>query len=127
MATRPATAPDAAPSTVGFPRLIHSVNIQPSAAAAAPVLVAVNALTARPLASSALPALNPNQPTHSSDAPMTVIGRLCGCIGWGPKPRRLPIMIAQTRPHLPDGMGQPVPPPKSGAPLLLSPPPPPPH
>jgi hypothetical protein len=64
-----------------LPRLIHSVNIQPRAAAAAPVLVAVKALTARPLASSALPALKPNQPTHSSEAPMTVIGRLCGCIG----------------------------------------------
>src|SRR5713226_6175152 len=84
IATSPATAPDAAPSTVGFPRLIHSVNIQPRAAAAAPVFVARNALTARPLASSALPALKPNQPTHRSDAPMTVIGRLCGCIGWWP-------------------------------------------
>src|SRR2546421_12867316 len=90
MATSPATAPDAAPRTVGLPRLIHSVNIQPSAAAAAPVLVAVKALTARPLASSALPALNPNQPTHSSEAPMTVIGRLCGWIGVGPKPPPLP-------------------------------------
>src|SRR2546427_4631227 len=64
IATSPATAPDAAPSTVGLPRLIHSVNIQPSAAAAAPVLVAVNALTASPLASSALPALKPNQPNQ---------------------------------------------------------------
>ena len=81
MATRPATAPEAAPSTVGLPRVIHSVNIQPSAAAAAPVLVAVKALTARPLASSALPALNPNQPNHSRPAPMTVMGRLWGCIG----------------------------------------------
>src|SRR2546426_7940164 len=102
MATRPATAPDAAPRTVGLPRLIHSVNIQPSAAAAAPVFVAVKALTARPLASSALPALNPNQPTHSSEAPMTVIGRLCGCIGWCPQPPRLPIIIAQTNAHIPD-------------------------
>src|SRR2546426_12655684 len=84
MATRPATAPEAAPSTVGLPRLIHSVNIQPSAAEAAPVLVAVKALTASPLASSALPALKPNQPTHSSAAPITVIGRLWGCIGCWP-------------------------------------------
>src|SRR5437870_7921995 len=84
IATSPATAPDAAPSTVGLPRLIHSVNIQPSAAAAAPVFVAVNALTARPLASSALPALNPNQPNHRSPAPITVMGRLCGGIGCVP-------------------------------------------
>src|SRR2546423_15723627 len=81
IATSPATAPEAAPSTVGLPRIDHSVNIQPSAAAAAAVLVARNALTARPLASSALPALKPNQPNHSSAAPMTVIGRLCRCIG----------------------------------------------
>src|SRR5437773_9258840 len=81
IATSPATAPDAAPRTVGLPRVIHSVNIQPSAAAAAPVFVARNALTARALASSALPALNPNQPNHSRPAPITVIGRLCGCIG----------------------------------------------
>src|SRR5881397_4216288 len=123
MATSPATAPDAAPSTVGLPRLIHSVNIQPSAAAAAPVLVAVNALTARPLASSALPALNPNQPTQSKDAPITVIGRLCGCIGWCPKPRRLPIMIAQTSADTPDEMCTTVPPAKSSAPFVLSQPP----
>src|SRR2546426_9864061 len=84
IATRPATAPEAAPSTVGLPRIVHSVNIQPSAAAAAAVLVARNALAARPLASSALPALKPNQPNHSSPAPITVIGRLWGCIGWCP-------------------------------------------
>src|SRR2546428_11643434 len=78
IATRPATAPEAAPSTVGLPRLIHSVNIQPSAAAAAAVLVAVNALAARPLASRALPALNPNHPTQSSAAPITVLGRVWG-------------------------------------------------
>src|ERR687887_2424071 len=84
IATSPATAPEAAPSTVGLPRLIHSVNIHPSAAAAAPVLVAVNALAARPFASSALPALKPNQPNHRSEAPVTVIGRLWGCIGWWP-------------------------------------------
>src|SRR5258706_12684947 len=81
MATRPATAPDAAPSTVGLPRAIHSVNIQPSAAAAAPVFVATNALAASPLASRALPALKPNHPNQSSAAPITVIGRLCGCMG----------------------------------------------
>src|SRR5437762_875769 len=84
IATRPATAPDAAPSTVGLPRLAHSVNIQLRAAAAAAVFVARKALAARPLASSALPALKPNQPNHSRAAPMTVIGRLWGCIGWCP-------------------------------------------
>src|ERR1700752_2563717 len=84
IATRPATAPDAAPSTVGLPREDHSVNIQPSAAAAVAVLVVMNAWAARPLAASALPALNPNQPNHSRLAPITVNGRLCGGIGWWP-------------------------------------------
>src|ERR671922_1017475 len=84
IATRPATAPEAAPRTVGLPRVAHSVNIQPSAAAAAAVFVARKALAASPLASSALPALKPNQPNHSRPAPITVMGRLCGCIGWWP-------------------------------------------
>ena len=44
--TKPATAPDAAPSTVGFPRELHSVSIQPSAAAAAAVFVVVKACAA---------------------------------------------------------------------------------
>jgi hypothetical protein len=35
IATSPATAPLAAPSTVGLPRAIHSVNIHDSDAAAA--------------------------------------------------------------------------------------------
>src|SRR5215510_15464187 len=80
-ATSPATAPDAAPSTVGFPREAHSVNIQASAADAVAVLVVVNACPARPLAASALPALKPNQPNQSRPAPITVRGRLCGGIG----------------------------------------------
>src|SRR2546425_10340785 len=84
MATSPATAPEAAPSTVGLPRVAHSVNIQPGAAADAPVLVARNALAARPVASSALPALKPNHPNPSNPAPIRVLGRVCRCIGWWP-------------------------------------------
>src|SRR4030095_9752561 len=81
-ATSPATAPEAAPSTVGLPRELHSVNIHASAAAAVAVFVVMNAWAARPLAASALPALNPNQPNQSRLAPMTVSGRLCGGMGW---------------------------------------------
>src|SRR2546426_9942250 len=82
--TRPATAPEAAPSTVGFPRELHSVSIQPRAAAAAAVFVVVKACAAKPLAPSALPALKPNQPNHSRLAPITVNGRLWGGIGCWP-------------------------------------------
>src|SRR5689334_16276308 len=84
IATSPATAPEAAPSTVGLPREDHSVNIQPSAAAAVAVFVVMNAWAARPLAASALPALKPNQPNHKRLAPSTVNGRLWGGIGWWP-------------------------------------------
>ena len=40
----------------------------------------MKASAAMPLASSAEPALKPNQPTHSSAAPIMVIVRLCGVI-----------------------------------------------
>src|ERR1700730_907425 len=123
IATSPATAPDAVPSTVGLPREAHSVNIQPRAAAAAEVLVARNALTARELASRALPALNPNQPNQRRPAPITVIGRLWGGMGLCPNPLRLPITSAQTSADTPEEICTTVPPAKSSAPILRSQPP----
>src|SRR5271168_348798 len=80
MATRPATAPEIAPSTLGFPLRIHSAPAQPIAAVAAAKCVATNAEVARPLAESALPALNPNQPTHNRQAPIKLSTTLCGGI-----------------------------------------------
>ncbi len=77
---RPATMPVTMPSTLGLPNLNHSRLIQAVAPAAAPTCVTSMAMPAAPLAASALPALKPNQPTQSSDAPMTVIVRLCGGI-----------------------------------------------
>src|SRR5215510_3993624 len=88
IATRPATAPDAAPSMVGLPFAIHSLITHDSAAAAAATCVTTNALTASPFAPRAEPALNPNQPTHNSEAPITVKGRLCGAVGSTPYPSR---------------------------------------
>ena len=81
MATNPATAPEIAPNMLGLPFLIHSAAIQASAAAAVAKCVATKALVASADAASALPALNPNQPTHSRQAPITLITRLCGFIG----------------------------------------------
>ena len=49
------------------------------------------AMPAAPFAASALPALKPNQPTQSSDAPVTVIVRLCGGIAVRGNPLRLPM------------------------------------
>src|SRR5690348_7986242 len=80
IATRPATAPEIAPSTLGLPDFIHSAPTQPSVAAAAPKCVATKALVARPEADSALPALNPNHPTHNRLAPMKLKTKLCGFI-----------------------------------------------
>src|SRR5215510_533122 len=80
MATKPATAPETPPSTVGLPWRIHSITSHPATAEAAPKCVATNALDARPPAATALPALKPNQPTHSRHAPITLITRLCGAI-----------------------------------------------
>src|SRR5258708_6095341 len=80
IATNPGTARLAAPRTVGLPTIRHSTNIHESAAAAAPRCVTTKADTASPLAASALPALNPNQPNHSNPAPVTVSVRLCGAI-----------------------------------------------
>src|SRR6202521_425864 len=81
IATSPATAPEIAPSALARPFLSHSAALQPSAAAAAAKCVATNALVARLLAARALPALKPNQPTHSKQAPMKLSTRLCGGIG----------------------------------------------
>src|SRR5436309_14424674 len=80
IATRPATAPAAAPSTLGRPWWAQLTVIQVSAAIAAAVLVTTKALTASSFAAPALPALKPNQPNQSSAAPSTVIVASCGSI-----------------------------------------------
>src|SRR5438874_7788591 len=80
IATSPATAPEMMPSTLGLPRAIHSANIHASAAAAVAICVTAMAMPARPSAATSEPALKPNQPTQSSDAPMTDRTRLCGAM-----------------------------------------------
>src|SRR5690606_33873290 len=78
IATRPATAPVTMPSRLGLPLIIHSANIQASAAAEVARVVLIMARAAAPLAAAALPALKPYQPTHSMEAPIIVMVRLCG-------------------------------------------------
>src|ERR1041385_6161283 len=80
IATSPATAPDAAPSIDGLPLMSHSAITHDSTAHAVARYVFMNASAAEPFASSTEPALKPNQPNHSSDAPIIVIVRLCGLI-----------------------------------------------
>jgi hypothetical protein len=74
----------AAPTAVGLPRSSHSVISQPRTAAPVAVLVFTKATVATPLAARALPALKPNQPTHSSAAPAITKGTLWGGIGSWP-------------------------------------------
>src|SRR5207302_3070897 len=123
MATRPATAPEAMPSTLGFPLTVHSMNIQASAAAAVAICVTAIAIPARPSAATAEPALKPNHPTHSSDAPITVNTRLCGAMGSLLNPTRLPSASAQASAAIPELMCTTVPPAKSSTPAVAPQPP----
>src|SRR5882672_4241288 len=79
-ATSPATAPEIAPSTEGWPLMIHSANIHDNAAAAVATKELVMASAAPPLASRFDPALKPNQPTQSSEAPTMDNVSECGDI-----------------------------------------------
>src|SRR5215469_16122282 len=113
IATSPATAPEIPPRTLGLPLRIHSAPAQPTAAEAAAKCVATKALVARLPAPSALPALNPNQPTHSKHAPIKLSTTLCGNIGCFGYPRRFPRYRAQTNADTPDVTCTTVPPAKS--------------
>src|SRR6187549_2834585 len=70
--TRPPTAPEQKPRTVGLPRVTHSIAGHTAAATAAARVVATKALAAMPSAATALPALKPYQPTHSMPVPTVV-------------------------------------------------------
>src|SRR5262245_3959365 len=80
MATSPATAPEIMPATLGVLATSHAENIHPSDAAAVAICVTAMAMPALTLAVTADPALNPNQPTQSSDAPISDSTRLCGAM-----------------------------------------------
>src|ERR1700693_214549 len=113
IATSPATAPEIAPSALARPFLIHSAALQLIAAAAVAKCVATNALVAKPLAARALPALNPNQPTHSKHAPIKLSTRLCGGIGCFGNPVLFPRYSAHTSAETPELICTTVPPAKS--------------
>ena len=116
MATRPATAPEQMPITVGLPRIIHSTIIQVNAAVAVAMWVTSMAMPACMPALTAEPALKPNQPTHSSEAPMKVSTMLCP----GPVSLRLPSRMQAIRPATPELMCTTVPPAKSSTLIMPS-------
>src|ERR1700761_7632796 len=70
MTTKPATAPEQNPSTLGLPFVIHSHIGQTNEATAVASVVVVNALAAVPSAPTSEPALKPYQPTHKIAVPM---------------------------------------------------------
>src|SRR6266581_3419723 len=96
IATRPATAPQAAPTTLTLRWWRYAAATQVIVAAAAAVLVAMKALAARPPALTAEPALKPNQPNQRRPAPRTVIGMSCGS-SFSALATRLPIRSATIR------------------------------
>ena len=71
IATRPATAPEMAPSTEGLPLAIHSANIQRQRGGRGGDLRHGHRHAGAAVGATAEPALKPNQPTHSSEAPIT--------------------------------------------------------
>src|SRR5690349_17859892 len=79
--TRPATAPEQKPRTLGLPRTIHSASGQAKDATAVARVVVVKALAAIPSAATALPALKPYQPTQSIPVPTMHNTMLCGAMG----------------------------------------------
>src|SRR5215831_16792977 len=109
IATRPATAPEQMPITVGLPLMIHSTIIQVNPAVAVAVWVTSMAMPACRPALTAEPALKPNQPTHSREAPIIVSTML-----WaGPVSVRLPNIKAAISPAVPELTCTTVPPAKS--------------
>src|SRR5688500_17674576 len=76
--TKPATMPEQNPSTLGFPRAIHSTRAQTKPAVAAASVVVAKALDAIASAPSAEPALNPYQPTQSMPVPTIQSTMECG-------------------------------------------------
>src|SRR5688572_1504606 len=110
---KPATIPDAAPRTLGLPLVAHSVNAHARPPAAPAKCVAAKALVASVPLLRALPALKPNQPTHSRPVPIKERTTLCGGIGSCGYPRRFPSTMAQTSAATPELMWTTVPPAKS--------------
>src|ERR1041384_5892629 len=90
--TKPATAPEQKPRMLGLPRNIHSAMAQTNDATAVARVVVVNAFAAIVSAATALPALNPYQPTQSMPVPTMQRTILWGGIGSFPNPSRLPRM-----------------------------------
>ncbi len=84
MTTSPTTMAVAAPMAVTRPPRARSISVHVASVAAGASRVLVKASAAVGDAARALPALKPNQPNHSTPAPSSVNGTLCGRMAWRP-------------------------------------------
>src|SRR5688500_3597118 len=100
--TRPATAPEQKPRMLGLPRRTYSAIAQTKDATAVARVVVAKALAAIPSAATALPALNPYQPTQSIPVPTMQSTMLCGGIGSFPNPARFPRIRQRIRADQPE-------------------------
>src|SRR5438093_2429992 len=98
---------------LGLPLRTYSAIAQTNDATAVASVVVVKALAAMPSAATALPALNPYQPTQSIPVPTMQSTMLWGGMGCLPKPSRLPRTRHNTRADHPEDICTTVPPAKS--------------
>src|SRR5437867_7926884 len=98
---------------LGLPLASHSAIGHTNDAIAVASVVVVKALAAIPSAATALPALNPYQPTHNMPVPIMHRTMLCGGMGSLPKPCRFPRIKQRINADQPDDMCTTVPPAKS--------------
>ena len=105
---------------LGLPLSMNSNVGHTKAATAVAMVVVMNALAAITSAATALPALNPYQPTHSIPVPTMHSTMLCGGIACLPKPMRLPRIRQRISALQPEDMCTTVPPAKSSAVILAS-------
>src|SRR5471032_576079 len=118
MTTKPATAPEQKPRMLGLPLKIHSIMAHTKEPTAVARVVVVKAFEETTSAATALPALNPYQPTHRRAVPIIQATMLCGGMGSLPKPRRLPRIMQRIKEDQPEDMCTTVPPAKSIAGIL---------
>src|SRR5438132_1317497 len=113
MTTSPPTAPEQNPRTLGWPRKVYSSIAQVNDATAVASVVVVNAFAEIVSAPSALPALNPYQPTQSIPVPTMQSTIECGASISLRNPSRGPSNTQRTSADHPDDMWTTVPPAKS--------------
>src|SRR5579872_1712092 len=117
---RPATAPLIAAITLDFRVRIQNITTQIRHDTADAICVFTIVIPERDPAAYALPALNPNHPSHKSDEPRTASGILCGTMMPGPNPSLLPRTSAAAIPPTPVVVCMIIPPAKSTTPSLCS-------